>query len=79
MESWKTTLGGLLLAVGTAALGAPIPEKYRWAPGVVSAIGGALLGMTAKDYNVHSTANEVQIATVEKKVEAMKEASEAKK
>ncbi len=76
MENWKTTLGGLLLAVGTAALGAPIPEKYRWAPGVVSALGGALLGMTAKDYNVHSTAKEVQIATVEKKLE---EAAEAKK
>jgi hypothetical protein len=66
MENWKTTLGGLLLAVGTAALGAPIPEKWRWAPGVVSAIGGALLGMTAKDFNVHSTQKEVQAATVEK-------------
>jgi hypothetical protein len=66
MENWKTTLGGILLAIGTAALGAPIPEKYRWIPGVLSAAGGALLGLTAKDYNVHSTAKEVQKATVEK-------------
>ncbi len=65
MENWKTSLGGLLLAAGTASLGAPIPEKYRWIPGVVSAIGGALLGMTAKDFNVHSTTKEVQTATKE--------------
>ncbi len=68
MENWKTSLGGLLLAAGTASLGAPIPEKYRWIPGVVSAIGGALLGMTAKDFNVHSTVKEVEVATVEKKI-----------
>lgn len=72
MENWKTTLGGILLAIGTAALGAPIPETYRWIPGVVSSIGGALLGLAAKDFNTHSTAEEVQKATVEKLDEAKK-------
>ncbi len=67
MESWKTTLGGILLALGTGSLGAPIPEKYRWISGVLSAIGGALLGMTAKDFNVHSTVKEVEVATIEKR------------
>ncbi len=68
MENWKTTLGGILLAIGTASLGAPIPENYKWIPGVVSAIGGTLLGLTAKDFNTHSTVKEVEIATVEKKI-----------
>ncbi len=68
MENWKTTLGGILLAVGAAALGAPIPEQYKWIPGVVSAIGGGLLGFTAKDFNTHSTVKEVETATVEKKI-----------
>ncbi|MES2366794.1 MAG: hypothetical protein V4563_13010 [Pseudomonadota bacterium] len=67
MTNWKTTLGGLLLAIGTAALGAPIPENYKWIPGVVSAIGGGLLGMTAKDFNTHSTVKEVEVATIEKR------------
>ena len=65
MENWKTTLGGILLAIGTAGLGAPLPEKYRWIPGVLSSAGGALLGFTAKDYNVHSTKAEVDKATAE--------------
>ena len=72
MQNWKTTLGGILLAVGTAALGAPIPEQYKWLPGVVSAIGGGLLGLSAKDYNVHSTVKQVEAATVEKKIEEAK-------
>jgi hypothetical protein len=72
MQNWKTTLGGILLAVGTAALGAPIPEQYKWLPGVVSAIGGGLLGLSAKDYNTHSTVKQVEAATVEKKIEEAK-------
>lgn len=72
MENWKTTVGGLLLAIGTASLGAPIPEKYRWIPGVVSAIGGAMLGLVAKDFNTHSTADEVKTATVEKEITEIK-------
>ena len=66
MENIKTTVGGILLAIGTGLLGAPIPEKYKWIPGVISAIGGALLGLTAKDFNNHSTLNEVEKATEEK-------------
>jgi hypothetical protein len=69
MENWKTSLGGILLAIGTAGIAAPIPEEYRWILGVISAIGAALLGMTAKDFNVHSTTKEVQKATVEKAVD----------
>ncbi len=69
MENWKTTLGGILLAIGTAALGAPLPESYKWIPGVVSAIGGTLLGLTAKDFNTHSTVKEVETATIEKRAE----------
>lgn len=66
MENWKTTLGGLLLAIGVGSSAAPVPEKYAWIFKVIEAIGAALLGMTAKDFNNHSTAGEVEKATIEK-------------
>jgi len=66
MENWKTTIGGILLAIGTAGISVPIPEKYKWIPGALAALGGALLGLTAKDFNNHSTLNEVEKATEEK-------------
>ena len=44
----KTTIGGLILAVGQLLIFFP----YAWAPAasaIVSALGAAILGKTAKD------------------------------
>jgi hypothetical protein len=83
MDSWKmnnikTTIGGILAAIGIAGSQVPqVPEEYRWIFALLGAAGTGLIGLTAKDYNVHSTANEVQTATVEKDIE--KQESEKKK
>ena len=67
MENWKTTIGGILMALGTIATQAPIPSKFGWIPALVSALGGALTGTMAKDYSNHSTQAEINEATVEKR------------
>lgn len=79
MENWKTTLGGILAAIGIAGSQVPaVPEKYRWPFAVAGAVGVALVGATAKDFTTHSTVKEVQKATVEKIEEANKIVKEAK-
>jgi len=77
-ENWKTTLGGILSAVGLALVGLEtLPEKYKWVGPIMAAIGAALVGATAKDFNVHSTEGEIKASTeikvAEKEVEALKE------
>lgn len=53
MKSWKTTLGGLLSAFGTALAAAP--DKITHSIGVIIAAGGSLLlGIAARDNNVTS-------------------------
>lgn len=64
MENWKTSVGGLLVAVGM--LGRSMPEEFRPYCEFLGVVGAALLGMTAKDFNTHSTVNEVNKATKEK-------------
>lgn len=63
LHNWKTSLGGILMAMGTIATQAPIPPPYSWIPAVITAVGGALTGLSAKDFNVHSTLNEVEAAS----------------
>jgi hypothetical protein len=65
MNNWKTTLGGLLVALGMAR--SSIPAKYQWIAELAGVAGGALVGMTAKDFDNHSTVQEVEKATVEAK------------
>lgn len=52
-SSWKTTLGGILLGVGTplAAAGEGI---FATIGTVMMAVGGILLGVTARDNSVSS-------------------------
>ena len=53
MKSWRTTLGGVLAAIGMGVSELP----FEWAAGVgkaLSAIGLALLGLTARDNKVSS-------------------------
>jgi len=62
MTSWKTTVGGMCAAVGTALFGIALtlPEgddKKFWLSvigTVLSAAGQALLGLSARDNNVSS-------------------------
>jgi hypothetical protein len=47
---WRTTLGGLLAAIGQAATAAGvIPGPWVWVGHLVQAVGLALLGVSAAD------------------------------
>lgn len=64
MVNWITTIGGLLLAFGLGANQvADIPQEYRWIFALMAAAGAIVLGGGAKDARVHSTADEVNVAT----------------
>jgi hypothetical protein len=67
IESWKTTVGGVLAAFGAALVLVPLPENWKWVPQFLTALGGALVGIAAKDYSTHSTMKQIQTATAEKK------------
>lgn len=51
MKNWKTTVGGMLAAIGTAMQASDSPN-VKLAGAVVGAIGLAILGWGAKDNNV---------------------------
>lgn len=66
MTSWKTTIGGSLQAAGTAMMGISLvpgstsmnaAEDLKWVlivGTILSAVGGQLLGLAARDNNVTS-------------------------
>jgi len=56
MKSWKTTTGGVLLAIGGWATTQSTPWWLYKAGGVLSAVGALLLGGAARDNNVPSSA-----------------------
>ena len=51
MKNWKTTIGGILLGIGTpmAATGEGI---YKTIGVALATVGGLILGISAKDNNV---------------------------
>jgi sulfite exporter TauE/SafE len=49
MASWKTTLGGILAAIGTALMAT---DDWKWLGYIFNGIGLLLLGLAAKDSNV---------------------------
>ncbi len=55
--SWKTTIGGLLSAIGTSIIGAGAaidvvaPAWLLWAGYLMASIGPVLLGASARDAN----------------------------
>lgn len=65
MKNWKTTVGGILLSLGVIAASLPLPDEYKWVAQALSAVGAAMLGISAKDYNTHSTIEEVHNSTKE--------------
>lgn len=50
MKSWKTTVGGILMAAGEFVRPS-LPPQYDWIATVLTGIGGLLLGLTARDNN----------------------------
>jgi hypothetical protein len=54
-SSWKTTVGGLLIAAGQA-VPSLLPAAWHWLSGTFTGLGGIVLGMAARDNNVSSEA-----------------------
>lgn len=52
-SSWKTTLGGALMALGQF-IPQFLPADYHWLSGTLTGIGGVILGASARDNNVTS-------------------------
>lgn len=53
MKSWKTTIGGILGAIGFALKHAPDPRVAAWSD-FAAGLGFAILGMAARDNGVSS-------------------------
>lgn len=51
MKSWKTTLGGILIAIGQAISEEP-NQNLKIASKILTVVGALLLGASAKDSNV---------------------------
>jgi hypothetical protein len=69
MSNWKTTLAGVIGALAMAAANYSGPNTWQ---GYVACLVPVVLGALAKDFDVHSTANEVQGATVTANLDALK-------
>ena len=53
MKNWKTTVGGILLGIGTP-LAAAGEGLYKTVGTIMATIGGILVGLSARDANVSS-------------------------
>jgi len=53
MKSWKTTVGGILMGVGVP-LSTAGEGIYKTIGVILAAIGGILMGVSARDNNVKS-------------------------
>lgn len=53
MKNWKTTLGGIMLGIGTP-LAAGGEGIYKTIGVILATIGGILVGVAARDANVTS-------------------------
>jgi len=51
MKSWKTTIGGLLIAGGQLSASA-LPPHLLWISATLTGIGGLILGVSARDNKV---------------------------
>ena len=54
MKSWKTTLGGILLALGTPLAGLVEESWVKYVGIGLMTLGGLLVGVQARDHNVSS-------------------------
>ena len=67
-DNWITKVGGLVSGIGGLIVLLPksMDVDPEWG-GFLSAAGGVIVGLGAKDYNNHSTQAEVKKATEEEK------------
>ena len=52
-KSWKTTLGGILLAIAPL-IPQLLPEPWHWLQAAAASMGGLILGTAARDNDVTS-------------------------
>ena len=71
MNSWKTTVAGLIGALAMAAANYSGPNTWQ---GYVASLVPAALGFLSKDFNTHSTPAQVQTAGKEAAKEATADA-----
>lgn len=70
LTNWRTTLGGILLGVPPVILASAmqanftVTAKWTFILLSISGIGGVFLGLSSKDADTHSTALEVEQATM---------------
>lgn len=65
IENWKTTVGGIMTALGM--LGMVLPPPVRGIFMIIGSIGAVMTGVNAKDFNTHSTQAQVDKATQQSK------------
>ena len=58
MKNWKTTLGGILISLGTLLNNIPDPFWVAYIGQALILIGGLLLGITAQDATKGKTTND---------------------
>jgi hypothetical protein len=68
MTNWKTTLGGLITAVGAYLQTVPEPTWLATVGKIMIGLGPLLIGFFAKDKNVSNAPNPVTSAVVPKDV-----------
>ena len=52
-NSWVTTLGGVLMALGPI-VGPYLPPNYHWIEAALTSLGGIILGTAARDNGISS-------------------------
>ena len=72
-DNWITKIGALISGIGGLIVLLPksVDIDATWG-GFLSAAGGVIVGLGAKDDNVHSTQAEIKKSTEEKKIEEQK-------
>ncbi len=75
MKNWKTSLAGLLGAVAMAAANYSGPNTWQ---GYVACLVPVVLGVLAKDFDTHSTQDQVQMATTQANTAALNAANTTK-